>query len=275
MRKIVVFPFLFFVVLSVTGQQKNNKGEKMVAKLDILNYDIHNRIYEKSVISYTYSNKKMETVSKHTTSKYGGDIRESNDNDESDISYTLTNGRIKRVPVRNETEGPFVYTLNKDGKVIERKERLNRNEYIGYNYDYDENNRLVYISKSFYRRDSNSGYEPGSNVYSWAIEWKDGNGYVDCFDMKYSAANNDTNINLNVFHFVGNIGTGVFDDDGFEHSAEWYGMKSSKLLDEVTLYSSNYKMKYIYDNKKNLTEIVMLSVKDGKESVRKNIKVYY
>ena len=102
--------------------------------------------------------------------------------------------------------------------------------------------------------------------------------YVDGFQLTYSENINDLNINPSVFLLLGSHCM-LFGDKAFEHSAEWFGMKSNNLLDE-TLYVSEplmyqYHIDNNFDERGNLNEIVVFRIENSKWRLRKVIKISY
>ena len=263
MKRIVSVIFLSFVVLSVTGQQKNSRGEKLVSKLDISTYgiDIHNKIFDKSQICYQYSGKTIVGAVCSMRSKVSYDEV---------YEVTLRNNKIYRTPYKLYYE----YNLNKVGKVINKKKRMRRGIYTNYDYVYDDKNRLVNLSVRDYFRNWFGEYVPSDVAHGWDIKWIDGNGYIDGYGMEFSDYDNDINVNLNVFLLLSVIDE-VFGNEAFEHSIDWFGMRSDKLLEKITDSNCNYTIKYIFDEKKNLSEVNLFRIVKDEQRLYRTIKVFY
>jgi hypothetical protein len=121
-------------------------------------------------------------------------------------------------------------------------------------------------------------YESEDDIERTSIKWLNGNMYVDGFQLTYSENINDLNINPSVFLLLGSHCM-LFGDKAFEHSAEWFGMKSHNLLNE-TLYINgvlkyHYRIENNFDEHGNLNEIVVYIEEKNNWRLRKVIKISY
>jgi hypothetical protein len=121
-------------------------------------------------------------------------------------------------------------------------------------------------------------YESEYDIERTSIKWINGNMYVDGFELSYSEDINDLNINSSVFLLLGSHCI-LFGDKAFEHSSEWFGMKSCNLLNE-TLYINgvlkyHYRIENNFDEHGNLNEIVVYIEEKNNWRLRKVIKISY
>ena len=282
-KRISLLLLSVFSVLHTVGQDINQRGEKMVKKLEIYNYDTHNDLFAVSEIVYGYGkDRKMNSVSKHTVENAGCDIRKRKDNLISTVTYKLVNGNLTKITKGSDGSGGKKHTFFVDDKynVLSQKEWLIYVEsYIRYDYGYDENNKLCEISYRFYDKNEKNGeYHPRHNEYVYYIDWINGCGYIDDYESEFSDYINDTNICFEIFFYIGDARM-LFDDRGFIYSSEWFGMKSNRLMSEVITDDRTdnvYKMEYFYEKNGNINEIKMYHVEGNKEKkIRKIIKIWY
>ena len=280
MKKVILF-LVCFTSLAVSAQRRNANGEKIVSKLEIYNYNIDDELYKKSVISYVYQNNKLVKLDNLITSS-SSDIRTNKDVDSYHVTFTYNNGKIyKPVPKYGaDCVYGYEYILNSDSKVKTVREKFvkeNSYSYIQYDYRYNDYGKLSLMYYQWYDKRGRT-YEPEDDIERTPIKWVDGNMYVDGFELTYSEDINDLNINPSVFLLLGSHYM-LFGDKAFEHSVEWFGMKSNNLLNE-TLYINgvlkyHYRIKNNFDEHGNLNEIVLYKEENNKWSLRKIIKITY
>ena len=280
MKKVILF-LVCFTSLVVSAQRRNVNGEKIVSKLEIYNYNIDDELYEKSVISYIYNNDKLVKLDNFITTSLG-DIRTSKNTDSYHVTFTYNNGKIsKPVPKYGaDCVYGYEYVLNSNSKVKTVREKFvkdNSYSYIQYDYRYDDYGKLSLMYYQWYNKHGRI-YESEDDIERTSIKWLNGNMYVDGFQLTYSENINDLNINLSVFLLLGSHCM-LFGDKAFEHSAEWFGMKSNNLLNE-TLYINgvlkyHYRIENNFDEHGNLNEIVVYIEEKNNWQLRKVIKISY
>jgi hypothetical protein len=280
MKKIILL-LVCLTSLTVSAQRRNSNGEKMVSKLEINNYNIDDELYEKSVISYIYNNDKLVKLDNFITTSLG-DIRTSKNTDSYHVTFTYNNGKIsKPVPKYGaDCVYGYEYVLNSNSKVKTVREKFvkdNSYSYIQYDYRYDDYGKLSLMYYQWYNKHGRI-YESEDDIERTSIKWLNGNMYVDGFQLTYSEDINDLNINPSVFLLLGSHCM-LFGDKAFEHSAEWFGMKSHNLLNE-TLYIDgvlkyHYRIENNIDERGNLNEIVVIRIENSKWRLRKVIKISY
>jgi hypothetical protein len=236
---------------------------------------------EKSVISYVYQNNKLVKLDNLITSSTS-DIRVSKNTVSYHVTFTYKNGKIyKPVPKYGaDCDYVYEYILNGDSKVKTVREKFiqgNTYGYIQYDYRYDDYGKLSLMYYQWYNKHGRI-YESEDDIERTSIKWFNGNMYVDGFQLTYSENINDLNINPSVFLLLGSHCM-LFGDKAFEHSSEWFGMKSHNLLDE-TLYISEpliyqYHIDNNFDERGNLNEIVVFRIENNKWRLRKVIKISY
>ena len=279
--RFIVSLLLFACGITCHAQRRNTNGEKMVSKLEIDNYNIDDELYEKSVISYVYQNNKLVKLDNLITTSLG-DIRTSKNTDSYHVTFTYNNGKIsKPVPKYGaDCVYGYEYVLNSNSKVKTVREKFvkdNSYSYIQYDYRYDDYGKLSLMYYQWYNKHGRI-YESEDDIERTSIKWLNGNMYVDGFQLTYSENINDLNINPSVFLLLGSHCM-LFGDKAFEHSAEWFGMKSHNLLDE-TLYIDgvlkyHYRIDNNFDERGNLNEIVVFRIENSKWRLRKVIKISY
>lgn len=273
MKKVIL---LLTVLVSVNcfSQHLNSNGEKIVSKLEIENYNVTNELFEKSTIKYAYSDDKLVATIKMTISALG-DIETSEYKDTFCLMYSYSNGKITRSAPKANIDHTIGYNLflNTHDKVIKIQKKFkefNVERYVNYHYEYSDYDRLTLIRKE---------YNNGKTDMFLPISWVGGNMFIDDeFELTYSEYENDLNINPSVFLFVYDK-YDLFNENGFEFSTEWFGMKSDNLLSDIVMTNGYQEYKYhienLFDENENLTEIDLFRYYKGKWLLRKVINIHY
>lgn len=269
MRRIFL-SVLLGITTVVSAQKVNNRGEKIVSKIEILNYAYkRGNLYEKSVIDYQYKNSHIYRVNKYTIDCTGGDIRTGKNRFFNDM-YEISNNSLRKI-YRRDNKDNEKQDFDCENFLVKTK-RIHFSDaevsgYIKYDYLYDNNYILFMKYRWYVKYHYEKNLKGGEDKYEIKFEWCKNNMYVDRFNMSYSNKINDTNIDFATFLMFSD-NRGLFGNDGFIYSTELFGNKSVNLIKNI----KGFEIENIFFNN-NLTEIRVIRSKD--KILCKAIKVYY
>ena len=301
---------LFIVcVITCHAQVRNSRGQKLVSRIVIENY--HNKGYVKQRVNITYSydvNNQLQDVTRtvvYNDEEKGIESYKRN--------HTLKDILTKRgrsltrktyFDNRLNRENVYRYAMNEQGFITERDEAtmLDTGDSIKKRTQFhyvDEENKLSQIERCQWVWDKgdrkwyaphdytyiNFGYKDGdcywammhSSNYVVGAKNNEGErryygGDIDYKDGMFSRQIDDTSINLNLF--VTMLSWEIcLDEQEFELSTEWVGMKSQHIVAASGQNGLDFKTSVSLDEKGNITEMVVRY--QNRKIPTKRIRLFY
>lgn len=305
----IVLLLFFACVITSHAQVRNNQGQKLVSRIEIENY--HNKGYVKQRVNITYDYDACNQLQVVTRTVVYND--EEKDIESYKRNHTLKDVLTKKgrsltrktfFDNRLNRETVYRYAMNEQGLITERDEAtmLDTGDSIKNrtHFHYIEGeNKLAQIERCQWVWDKgdrkwytphdytyiNFGYKDGdcywammhSSNYVIGAKNNEGEriyygGDINYRDDMFSKQDDDTNINLNLFATMLRWEISL-DEQEFELSTEWLGMKSKHIVAASGQNSLYFKTSVKIDEKGNITELVVRY--QNRENPTKKIKIYY
>lgn len=305
--RFIVSLFIFACVITSHAQVRNSRGQKMVSRIEIENYHYKGYVKQRLDITYDYdANNQLQGVTR--TVIYND---EENDVDSYKRNHVLKDALTKKgrslirktfFNNRLNKENVYHYVMNENGLVTEKYEAtmIDTGDSIKWHtqFHYDEN-KLTQIERCqwYWDKGDNKWYAPHDYSYinfgykdddcywammhssNYVVRAKNNDGVrryyggdINYRDDMFSKQNDDTNINLNLFVTMLRWEISL-DEQEFELSTEWVGMKSKHIVAASGQNSLDFKTSVKIDEKENITELVVRY--QNRENPTKKIKIYY
>ncbi len=281
MRRLFLL-LLIVINVQIFAQKLNTRGEKVVSSVCIDGYNVLGEVEEHVDIYFTYDDSMQLVKAVRVISTYGDEYK--------DVLNKDINGDINRISYFNGKKSfdyQYVYKTNEKGLIQSKTKKGDAAMFIfDYVYDCD---RLVQISHKIRYKSGREWVKGGRDDMSYiCFDYIDNNCYwdkmwsaLDVNDIRryyntdmhydncsYSDIVNDTNINPNLFMYMGICWYICLDMHEFELATEWCGLKSMNIVNRC----SSFEIEALKDNKGNLVELKEFG-KSGR--IYRRVKLFY